>query len=201
MWSDINAVLTANAMVTVVITERKTKKSTWYSDPRNQTLDQPKSWDGNLGTGLCVCTKKRLSFSSLLRPLPLCWIQTSPGSGEITSKSLVCHFSAWLLDMHWSIADASWAQGCGMPISYSFLPLKNKPELSRDTEGKGKCPFGVLAVLTGFNSKNMGKIKLNYHRIYVVFHPKFNLVIWLRKRYVSFNIVSWHYMAHELWLN
>ena len=58
------------------------------------------------------------------------------------SKSLVCHFSAKLLDMHQSMADASCAQGCRMPISNSFLLLKNNnPEWSRDPEREmGKCP-------------------------------------------------------------
>ena len=54
-----------------------------------------------------------------------------------------------------------------------FPPLKNKPELSRDSRReRGKCPYSVrvLAVVIGFNSKNMGKSsQLNYSGIYVVF--------------------------------
>ena len=53
------------------------------------------------------------------------------------SKSLVCHFAARLLDTHQSMADASCAQGCRMPISNSFLSLKNNPELSSEREKGG----------------------------------------------------------------
>lgn len=57
MGSDVNAILTANAMVTTVITE---KKMTWYFDPRNHTLDQSKSCDGNPGADLRMSTEMTL---------------------------------------------------------------------------------------------------------------------------------------------
>lgn len=52
MGSYVKEILAANAMVTIVITE---KNKSQYFDPRNQTLDQPQLWDGDPGADLCAC--------------------------------------------------------------------------------------------------------------------------------------------------